>query len=53
MFITTYSRSNANVKEILKKKTLGRSSVSGELIQKDIMITYRKPLSVKDMLRVK
>ena len=48
MFITTYSRANQNCKELISY--LGRSSATRELGKQDFMITYRKPLSLKDML---
>ena len=52
MFITTYSRANLNFKELFSKhwSHLGISSATRELGKQDFMITYRKPLSLKDML---
>ena len=52
MFITTYSRANPNFKELISKHWpyLGRSSAIRELGKQDLMITYRKPPSLKDML---
>ena len=52
MFITTYNRTNPNLKEIISKHGayLGRSSATRNLSKRDFMITYRKPPSLKDML---
>ena len=52
MFITAYSRTNPNFKELFFKHWpyLGRSSATRELGKQDFMITYRKPPSLKDML---
>ena len=52
MFITTYSRANPDFKELFSKHWayLGRSSSTRELEKQDLMITYRKPPSLKDML---
>ena len=52
MFITTYNRTIPNFKEPFSKHWayLGRSSATREFGKKDIMITYRKPPSLKDML---
>ena len=45
MFITTYNRTNPNLKEIISKHWayLGRSSATRDLSKRDFMITYRKP----------
>ena len=52
MFITTYSRANPNLKELLSKHLsyLVRTRATRELGKQDFMITYRKPPSLKDML---
>ena len=52
MFITTYNSANPNFRELISKhwSYLGRSSATSELGRQDIMITYRKPPSLKDML---
>ena len=52
MFITTYNSANPNFREIISKhwSFLGRSSATRELCNQDIMVTYRKPPSLKDML---
>ena len=52
MFITTYNSANPNFRELISKhwSYLGRSSATRELGRQDIMITYRKPPSFKDML---
>ena len=52
MFITTYNSANPNFRELISKHWtyLGRSSATRELGRQDIMITYRKPPSLKDML---
>ena len=52
MFITTYNKTNPNLKEIISKHwaCLGRSSATRDLSKRDFMITYRKPPSLKDML---
>ena len=52
MFITTYNSANPNFRELISKhwSYLGRSSATRELGRQDIMITYRKPPSLKDML---
>ena len=52
MFITTYNSANPNFSELISKhwSYLGRSSATRELGRQDIMITYRKPPSLKDML---
>ena len=51
MFITTYSRSNPNFKEIISRhwSYLGRSSAIRELGKQDF-ITYRKPPFFQDLL---
>ena len=52
MFITTYNSANPNIRELISKQCsyLGRSSATRELCSQDIMVTYRKPSSMKDML---
>ena len=52
MFITTYNSANPNFRELLTRhwSYLGRSSATRELCNHDIMVTYRKPPSLKDML---
>ena len=52
MFITTYSSANPNFRELISRhwSYLGRSSATRELCNQDIMVTYRKPPSLKDML---
>ena len=52
MFITTYNSANPNLRELISKhwSYLGRSSATRELGRQDIMITYRKSPSLKDML---
>ena len=52
MFITTYNSANPNFRELISRhwSYLGRSSATRELGRQDIMITYRKPPSLKDML---
>ena len=52
MFITTYNKTNPNLREIISKHWayLGRSSATRDLSKRDFMITYRKPPSLKDML---
>ena len=52
MFITTYNSANPNFRELISKHRsfLGRSSATRELGRQDIMITYRKTPSLKDML---
>ena len=52
MFITTYNSTNPNFMEIISKhwSYLGRSSAIRELSNQDIMVTYRKPPSLKDLL---
>ena len=52
MFITTYNRANPNFKELISKHWayLGRSSATRDFGQRDFMITYRKPPSLKDKL---
>ena len=52
MFITTYSSADPNFKELISKhwSYLERSSATRELGRQDIIITYRKPPSLKDML---
>ena len=52
MFITTYNSAYPNFREIISKhwSFLGRSSATRELSNQDIMVTYRKPPSLKDML---
>ena len=52
MFITTYNSANPNFREIISKhwSYLGRSSATRELSNQDIMVTYRKPPFLKDML---
>ena len=52
MFITTYSSVNPNFRELISKhwSYLGRSSATRDLGRQDIMITCRKPPSLKDML---
>ena len=51
-FITTYSKTIPNFKEIISKhwSYLERSSAIRELSKQDFMITYRKPPSLKVML---
>ena len=52
MFITTYNSANPNFRELLSKhwSYWGRSGATRELGRQDIMITYKKPPSLKDML---
>ena len=52
MFITTYNRANFNFKELISKHWayLGRCSATRDFGQRDFMITYRKPPSLKDNL---
>ena len=52
MFIKTYNSANPNFREFISKhwSSLGRPSATRELGRQDIMITYRKPPSLKDML---
>ena len=52
MFITTYNSANPNFRELIPKhwSYLGRSRATRELCSQDIMVTYRKPPSLKDML---
>ena len=52
MFITTYNSANPNFRELISKhwSYLGRSSTTRELCNQDIMVTYMKPTSLKDML---
>ena len=52
MFITTYNKTNPNLKEIISNhwSYLGRSSATRDLSKRDFMITYRKPPSLKDIL---
>ena len=52
MFITTYNSAKPNFRELISKRWsyLGRSSATKQLGRQDIMITYRKPPSLKDML---
>ena len=52
MFVTTYNSANPHFREIISKhwSYLGRSSATRELTNQDIMVTYRKPPSLKDML---
>ena len=52
MFITTYNRANPNLKELISKHWtyLGRSSATRDFGQREFMITYRKPPSLKDKL---
>ena len=52
MFITTYNSANPNFREIISKhwSYLGRSGATRELSNQDIMVTYRKPPSLIDML---
>ena len=52
MFITTYNSANPNFRELISKhwSYLARSSATRELGRQDIMITNRKPPSLKDML---
>ena len=52
MFITTYNSANPNFRELISKhwSYLGRSSATRELGRQDIMITYRKPALLKDIL---
>ena len=51
-FITTYNKTNPNLKEIISNHWayLGRSSATRDLSERDFMITYKKPPSLKDML---
>ena len=50
--ITTYNSANPNLRELIFKhwSYLGRSSATRELGRQDIMVTCRKPSSLKDML---
>ena len=52
MFITTYNSANPNLRELISRhwSYLGRSSATRELCNQDIMVIYRKPPSLKDML---
>ena len=52
MFITTYNRANPNFKELISKHWayMGRSSATRDFGQKQFMVTYRRPLSLKDQL---
>ena len=52
MSITTYNSANPNFRELISKHRsyLGRSRATRELSSQDIMVTYRKPPSLKDML---
>ena len=52
MFITTFNSAKPNFRELLSKhwSYLGRSSANRELGRQDIMVIYRKPPSLKDML---
>ena len=52
MFITTYNSANPNFGELISKhwSYLGGSSATRELGGQDIMVTYRKPPSLKDRL---
>ena len=52
MFITTYNSAKSNFRELISKhwSYLGRSCATRELCTQDIMVTYRKPPSLKDML---
>ena len=52
LFITTYNSANPNFRELISKhwSYLDRSSATRELGRQDIMITYRKPPSLKDMM---
>ena len=52
MSITTYNSANPKFREWISKhwSYLGRSSTTRELGRQDIMITYRKPPTFKDML---
>ena len=52
MFITTYNSANPNFRVLISKhwSYLGRSSAIKELGRQNIMITYIKPPSLKDML---
>ena len=52
MAITTYQSANPNFRELIPKhwSYLGRSSATRQLGRQDIMIKYRKPPSLKDML---
>ena len=52
IFITTYNSANPNFRELISKHWpyLGRSSATRELCSQDIMVTYRKPPLLKDML---
>ena len=52
MFITTYNWVNPNFKELISKHWayLGRSSATRDFGQRDFMVTYRKPPSLKDQL---
>ena len=49
VFITTYNKTNPNLKEIISNywAYLGRSSATRDLSKRDFMITYRKPLLSK------
>ena len=50
--ITTYNRDNPNFKELISKHWayLGRSSATRDFGQRDFMVAYRKPPSLKDKL---
>ena len=52
MFITTYNKANPNFKELISKHWayLGRSSATKDFGQKQFMVTYRRPPSLKDQL---
>ena len=52
MFITTYNSANRNFRDLISRhwSYLGSSSATRELCNQDIMVTYRKPPSLKDML---
>ena len=52
VFITTYNTANPNFKELISKHWayLGRSSATRDFGQRDFMVTYRKPPSLKDKL---
>ena len=52
MFITTYNSANPNFRELISKhwSHMGRSIATRELGRQDIMVTYRKPPSLKNRL---
>ena len=52
MFITTYNMGNPNFTEIISQHWpyLGKLSTTGDIQGKKIMVTYRRPPFLKDML---